>query len=113
MYSPWHVFSNWCKNFANILQHDVFPLARILQLVQKYGQGEMRRPVEIEFAVNLDAKEKRGVFYLLQIRPMVDMKADLEEDLETIPEEQRKTRRFLSLANPPHGRHESRLRRRP
>ena len=73
--------------FANILQHDVFPLARILQLVQKYGQGEMRRPVEIEFAVNLDAKEKRGVFYLLQIRPMVDMKADLEEDLETIPEE--------------------------
>ena len=72
---------------GNILQHDVFPLARILQLVQKYGQGEMRRPVEIEFAVNLDAKEKRGVFYLLQIRPMVDMKADLEEDLETIPEE--------------------------
>ena len=37
--------------------------------------------------INLDAKEKRGVFYLLQIRPMVDMKADLEEDLETIPEE--------------------------
>ena len=74
--------------FANILQHDVFPLARILQLVQKYGQGEMRRPVEIEFAVNLDAKEKRGTFYLLQIRPMVDLKADLEEDLETIPEEQ-------------------------
>lgn len=74
--------------FANILQHDVFPLARILQLAQKYGQGEMRRPVEIEFAVNLDAKEKRGVFYLLQIRPMVDMKADLNEDLNTIPEDQ-------------------------
>lgn len=74
--------------FANILQHDVFPLARILQLVQKYGQGEMRRPVEIEFAVNLDAKEKKGVFYLLQIRPMVDMKADLNEDLNAIPEDQ-------------------------
>lgn len=74
--------------FANILQHDVFPLARILQLVQKYGQGEMRRPVEIEFAVNLDAREKKGVFYLLQIRPMVDMKADLNEDLNEIPEEQ-------------------------
>ena len=75
-------------SFANILQHDVFPLARILQLAQKYGQGEMRRPVEIEFAVNLDAKEKKGVFYLLQIRPMVDMKADLNEDLNTIPEDQ-------------------------
>ena len=74
--------------FANILQHDVFPLARILQLAQKYGQGEMRRPVEIEFAVNLDAKEKKGVFYLLQIRPMVDIKADLNEDLNTIPEDQ-------------------------
>ncbi|MEI3137800.1 MAG: PEP/pyruvate-binding domain-containing protein [Phocaeicola sp.] len=74
--------------FANILQHDVFPLARILQLVQKYGQGEMRRPVEIEFAVNLNAAEKKGVFYLLQIRPMVDMKADLNEDLNAIPEEQ-------------------------
>lgn len=73
---------------ANILQHDVFPLARILQLVQKYGQGEMRRPVEIEFAVNLNAAEKKGVFYLLQIRPMVDMKADLNEDLDAIPEEQ-------------------------
>lgn len=74
--------------FANILQHDVFPLARILQLVQKYGQGEMRRPVEIEFAVNLNAAEKKGVFYLLQIRPMVDMKADLNEDLDAILEDQ-------------------------
>lgn len=74
--------------FANILQHDVFPLARILQLVQKYGQGEMRRPVEIEFAVNLNATEKKGVFYLLQIRPMVDMKADLNEDLDAIPDDQ-------------------------
>ena len=73
--------------FANILQHDVFPLARILQLVQKYGQGEMRRPVEIEFAVNLNAQEKSGTFYLLQIRPMVDMKADFNEDLEAIPGE--------------------------
>ena len=73
--------------FANILQHDVFPLARILQLVQKYGQGEMRRPVEIEFAVNLNSKEKSGVFYLLQIRPMVDVKADLDEDLNLVPSE--------------------------
>lgn len=74
--------------FANILQHDVFPLPRILQLVQKYGHGEMRRPVEIEFAVNFNAKEKNGTFYLLQIRPMVDMKADLAEDIDLIPSEQ-------------------------
>ena len=73
--------------FANILQHDVFPLAPILQLVQKYGEGEMRRPVEIEFAVNLDPRSKSGTFYLLQIRPMVDIKADLDEDLQQIPED--------------------------
>ncbi len=74
--------------FANILQHDVFPLAQILRLAQKYGQGEMRRPVEIEFAVNFDAKTKSGTFYLLQIRPMVDVKADLAEDLHAVPEEE-------------------------
>lgn len=73
--------------FANILQHDVFPLARILQLAQKYGQGEMRRPVEIEFAVNFDARTKSGIFYLLQIRPMVDVKAGLDEDLSVILDE--------------------------
>lgn len=72
--------------FANILQHDVFPLARILRLVQKYGQGEMRRPVEIEFAVDFDAKTRTGVFYMLQIRPMVDVKAGLEEDLTMVPD---------------------------
>ena len=72
--------------FANILQHDVFPLARILQLVQEYGQSEMRRPVEIEFAVTLDQQQKTGTFYLLQIRPMVDVKADLSEDLNLISE---------------------------
>ena len=73
--------------FANILQHNVFPLARILQLVQKYGQGEMRRPVEIEFAVKLDAQTKSGTFYILQIRPMVDIKAGLDEDLGALPED--------------------------
>lgn len=85
--------------FANILQHDVFPLARILQLVQKYGQGEMRRPVEIEFAVNLNSKEKSGVFYLLQIRPMVDVKADLGEDLNMISSERLLLRSDNSLGH--------------
>ena len=73
--------------FANILQHEVFPLSRILQLAQEYGQSEMRRPVEIEFAVTLNPKEKSGTFYLLQVRPMVDVKANLSEDLNLIPEE--------------------------
>ena len=74
--------------FANILQHDVFPLSRILQLSLKYGQEEMRRPVEIEFAANLSReKDKTGSFYLLQIRPIVDAKEMLDEDLAAIPDE--------------------------
>ncbi len=73
--------------FANILRHDVFPLARILQLVQEHGANEMRRPVEIEFAVTLNAQRRSGIFYLLQIRPMVDVKANLEEDLSRLGEE--------------------------
>ena len=85
--------------FANILQHDVFPLARILQLAQEYGQGEMRRPVEIEFAVTLNQKEKTGTFYLLQVRPMVDVKADLSEDLNLIPEENVLLKSYNSLGH--------------
>lgn len=73
--------------FANILKHDVFPLSRILQLSLKYGQEEMRRPVEIEFAATLSReKEKTGTFYLLQIRPIVDSKEMLEENLDAIPD---------------------------
>ncbi|KAA6338258.1 hypothetical protein EZS27_013730, partial [termite gut metagenome] len=75
--------------FANILQHDVFPLAHILQMVLKYSRQEMRRPVEIEFAVTLDHNvEKTGVFYLLQVRPIVENKQVLEEDLMKIPDEE-------------------------
>ena len=85
--------------FANILQHEVFPLAKILQLAQEYGQREMARPVEIEFAVTLDAQNKSGVFYLLQVRPMVDMKADLAEDLNLIPDEKVILKSFNSLGH--------------
>ncbi|RGN46074.1 MULTISPECIES: PEP/pyruvate-binding domain-containing protein [unclassified Bacteroides] len=74
--------------FANILQHDVFPLARILQLVLEHGQNEMRRPVEIEFAATLNMENgKTGTFYLLQIRPIVDSKEMLDEDLSLIKDE--------------------------
>ena len=73
--------------FVGVLEHDVFPLPRILQLVLEYGQSEMRRPVEIEFAVSLDVQKKTGIFYLLQIRPMVDVKEELGEDLTQLPEE--------------------------
>ncbi|MBQ2024941.1 MAG: phosphoenolpyruvate synthase [Paludibacteraceae bacterium] len=71
--------------FANILEHDVFPLADIMDKVLKVGEREMGRPVEIEFAVNLDyAENKNNVFYLLQIRPIVDANKSIDEDLDAI-----------------------------
>ncbi|SHF95372.1 Pyruvate phosphate dikinase, PEP/pyruvate binding domain [Bacteroides luti] len=74
--------------FANILQHDVFPLAEILKLAMKYGEDEMRRPVEIEFAATMSTEmDKSGTFYLLQIRPIVDSKQVLDEDLSLIEAE--------------------------
>ena len=73
--------------FSGILQHDVFPLAGILNDILKIGQEEMGRPVEIEFAVNLGNMEDgkvQGKFYLLQLRPIVDNKAIMEEDLSLV-----------------------------
>lgn len=73
--------------FSGVLQHGVFPLPEILQLILRYGQEEMRRPVEIEFAVKLNA-DKTGQFNLLQIRPMVDNTMVLEQDITQIPDEE-------------------------
>lgn len=72
-------------SFVNILQHDVFPLANILEGILRVGQEEMGRPVEIEFAVNIDPQNSsKACFYLLQIRPIVDSKEKMEEDLTRI-----------------------------
>lgn len=75
-------------SFCNILQHDVFPLASTLDYLLGIGQKEMGRPVEIEFAVNIDqADPKRATFYLLQIRPIVDNKEVMDEDLSLVRNE--------------------------
>lgn len=74
-------------SFAGVLQNGVWPLPELLQLVLKMGQQEMQRPVEIEFACNLHP-DKTGEFYLLQIRPMVDSRMNLDEDLAAVPDGQ-------------------------
>ena len=72
--------------FCGVLQQGIFPLPELLQMVQKYGSEAMKRPVEIEFACNLNA-DRSGELYLLQIRPIVDSKQVLDEDLQKIPDE--------------------------
>ena len=75
-------------SFVNVLQHEVFPLADTLDQILHVGQDEMGRPIEIEFAVNIDPQNPGfATFYLLQVRPIVDNKEVMEEDLTLVEQE--------------------------
>lgn len=71
--------------FANVLNHGVFPLAHLIDFMLTTGQYEMGRPVEIEFAGNINPKamsdKNKGTLYWLQIRPIVDKKEMLDDSL--------------------------------
>ena len=84
--------------FCGVLQQGIFPLPELLQKVQKFGSEEMRRPVEIELACNLN-DDKSGTLYLLQIRPIVDSKEVLDEDLQQIPDADCLLRSYNSLGH--------------
>ena len=59
--------------FNNILKYNTFPLAEIVSDILRMGAEEMRCPVEVEFAVNMDvAPGQQRIFNLLQIRPIID-----------------------------------------
>jgi hypothetical protein len=71
--------------FSQLLNHNTFPLAEILQTILDIGQKEMGKPVEIEFAVNLDLpKDEPQVFSLLQIRPIVGKNDAVNLNLDDI-----------------------------
>ena len=81
-----HIPGRRLITFSGILQHDVFPLADLLRTAMKYGAEAMRRPVEIEFACNI-ADDRTGQLYLLQIRPIVDAKLSVDEDVAAIADD--------------------------
>ena len=59
--------------FNNILKYNTFPLAEIVSDILRMGAEEMRCPVEVEFAVNMDVPAgQQQIFNLLQIRPIID-----------------------------------------
>jgi hypothetical protein len=64
----------------------------------KNGAESMKRPVEIEFACNIN-DDKTGEFYLLQIRPIVDSKEMLDEDVAAIPDDKCLLRSHNSLGH--------------
>lgn len=84
--------------FASVLQHGVFPLPELLQMSMKYGAESMRRPVEIEFACNIN-NDRTGNLYLLQIRPIVDSKQMLDEDVAAVPDDKCVVRSHNSLGH--------------
>lgn len=74
--------------FANVLKHNKFPLAGISEFMLKTGAYEMGRPVEIEFAglitPNPGEDGKKGTVYWLQIRPIVDQKEMLDDNITEV-----------------------------
>jgi len=75
--------------YSNILKHNTFPLAEILDEVLKIGEREMGKPVEIEFAVELNnAANTPRYFNLLQIRPIVENEELGQVDIKDVKEEE-------------------------
>ena len=126
IYDTPHMRGRKLVTFAGVLRYEAFPLAKIVQLVLQYGANEMRRPVEVEFAVRFapgsDSLEFRveglenhpdginpqpstfnpqlkAIFYPLQIRPIVSLRECIEEDLTAIPKEELLLYSSRSLGN--------------
>ena len=85
-------------SFAGVLQHGVFPLPELMQQSMRLGADAMKRPVEIEFACNLNA-DRSGEMYLLQIRPIVDENLSVVESLSSIPDAQCLLRSDMALGH--------------
>lgn len=89
IYDTPHMRGRKLITFAGVLRYEAFPLAKIVQLVLQYGANEMRRPVEVEFAVRFQPTDSplKGIFYPLQIRPIVSARECIDEDLTATPQE--------------------------
>lgn len=84
--------------FNGLLRQGIIPFPQVLQMAMKFTSEAMRRPVEIEFACNINA-DRTADFYLLQIRPIVDSKQELLEDITEIEDEKCLIRSHNSLGH--------------
>ena len=90
--------------FANVLRDNVFPLAPAVDFMLKTGQEAMGRPVEIEFAgdINLRPSEpspNKGHIYWLQIRPIIDRKDMVEDSMLNAPEDSLILKSYTALGH--------------
>jgi hypothetical protein len=59
-------------NFANIIKYNKYPIAEAVNLVLELFKTAMGSPVEIEFSITLNPKNKnKATFYILQIKPLI------------------------------------------
>lgn len=84
--------------FNDLLRQGIIPFPQVLQMSMKFASEAMRRPVEIEFACNINA-DRTADFYLLQIRPIVDSKQELLEDITAVTDEECLIRSHNSLGH--------------
>lgn len=78
--------------FNNVLRDNVFPLAKAVDFMLSEGQAAMQRPVEIEFAglISPTASSSpvdKGHIYWLQIRPIIDPKGMITDNMLDVPPE--------------------------
>ena len=86
--------------FNNMLKYDAFPLAKVLEFMLSKGESAMGRPVEIEFAGMVDAKgEMKGQIYWLQIRPIVDRREMLDENIMECTDDKLLLKTFTALGH--------------
>lgn len=89
--------------FANILRDKVVPLAPAIDFMLRQGQNAMQRPVEIEFAGNVfpvaNGDGIRGNLYWLQIRPIIDKRNLVSDQVLELPDSRLIVRSGHALGN--------------
>ena len=58
IYDTPHMKGRKLITFSGVLRYEAFPLTKIVQLMLQYGANEMRRPVEVEFAVRFQTEDR-------------------------------------------------------
>ena len=79
--------------FAPQLKFNTFPIAEIIRTLLDVAHQEIKTPVEIEFAVNLESDPQ--IFHVLQIRPISADSLTAKVDWNTVDE----TDAFLKSGN--------------
>ncbi|MDE6556504.1 MAG: PEP/pyruvate-binding domain-containing protein, partial [Duncaniella sp.] len=86
--------------FNNVLKHGVYPLAEAVDFMLRTGENAMQRPVEIEFAGMIEKSDHgKGRLYWLQIRPIVDRKATVDESVMATPDDRLLLKSSMALGH--------------